>query len=74
MRVRRVHIIRAILPFSKILNFLLGGSIHQSFSARNYEWKENGKPNLAWLLDKLLGEKHCLISYILWRRKTQALR
>ena len=69
MKIRRTQVIRFILPFSKLLNFLLGGSIHQSFSARNHEWKERGKPNLTWIIDKILGEKHCLISYLLWRRK-----
>lgn len=51
---------------SILLNVLLGGEPHQMFSARNYQWKREGRHNAVYLIDGLLGHDHCLECWINW--------
>lgn len=56
------------VALSVLFNVILGGASNQTFSARNYEWKRNGKPNLVWLLDKIFfkDEDHSMHSWSYW--------
>jgi hypothetical protein len=47
------YINRVGIGITVFLNVLLGGHTNQSFSARNYEWKRNGKPNIVFVIDIL---------------------
>jgi len=62
------YIERVGIALSVLLNVTLGGYSNQTFSARNYEWKRQGKPNAVWLIDKLffLDSDHCLRSWTYW--------
>ena len=40
---------RILIAISILTNVVLGGSLNQTLSARNWEWKRKGKPNLVWL-------------------------
>lgn len=53
---------------SVLLNVLLGGPSNQTLSARNYELKRNGKPNIVWLIDFLFfwDKDHCMNSWLYW--------
>lgn len=53
---------------SVLLNVLLGGPSNQTLSARNYELKRNGKPNIVWLIDLLFfwDKDHCMNSWLYW--------
>ena len=56
---------------SVLFNVLLGGYSNQSFSARNYEWKKQGKRNLVPVIDfiakKVFKDKdHCLSAWAYW--------
>ena len=55
---------RIILFVSRVINVLTGGSWYQTFSARNHDWKREGKFNLVRLIDLLLGDGHCMMSWI----------
>ena len=63
------YIIRIGIALSVLLNVLLGGSSNQTFSARNYKWKIQGKYNIVWLIDRIFwfDPHHCMVSYIYWR-------
>lgn len=54
---------------SILLNVILGGSSNQTFSARNYYWKQNGYPHLVWLIDFIIfwDRDHCLHSWIYFK-------
>lgn len=62
------YFIRIGIALSVLLNVILGGYSNQTFSARNYHWKREGKPNLVWVIDKIffLYENHCLHSWSYW--------
>lgn len=62
------YINRLIIAISILINVLTGGKSNQTFSARNYGWKLDGKPNLVWLIDRILffDPDHCLNSWIFW--------
>lgn len=59
---------RVGIALSVLLNVILGGYSNQSFSARNYGWKREGKPNLVWLIDRIFwfDSFHCLKSWSYW--------
>jgi hypothetical protein len=59
---------RVGIAISVLLNVVLGGYSNQTFSARNYAWKREGKPNLVWLIDLIFwfDEDHCLKSWTYW--------
>ena len=62
------YIERVGIALSILLNVLLGGYSNQTFSARNYAWKKEGKPNLVWLIDTIFwfNPYHCLDSWAYW--------
>ena len=65
------YIKRVGIAISVLFNVLLGGSSNQSFSARNYHWKKNGKPNGVIVIDfiasKLFNDhSHCLSAWVYW--------
>ena len=53
---------------SVLFNVILGGPSNQTFSARNYAWKKDGKPNLVWLIDAMFfwEPDHSLLSWLFW--------
>lgn len=57
---------RVGIALSILLNVLAGGQESQTFSARNYEWKRQGKPNIVKIIDMLLGKGHCLECWAAW--------
>lgn len=57
------------IAISILLNVLLGGRSNQTFSARNWAWKQAGKYNLVWLIDFLASwyeYNHCERSWSYW--------
>lgn len=56
------------IAISVLFNVILGGYSNQSFSARNYGWQREGKPNLVWLIDMLFwfDSHHCLNAWSYW--------
>ena len=61
------YLVRILIALSVVLNVILGGRLNQTFSARNWEWKRNGKTNVVRLLDALLGDGHCSRSWAYWK-------
>lgn len=62
---------RVCIALSVLFNVILGGYSNQSFSARNYQWKKDGHPNLVlvidWIFLKLVKEQnHCLTCWSYW--------
>lgn len=51
-----------------LFNVLLGGELNQTFSARSWERKKQGKWNIVWLLDLIFfwDPMHCAHSYVYW--------
>jgi hypothetical protein len=56
------------IALSVLLNVLLGGYSNQTFSARNYAWQLDGKPNIVWLIDIMFwfDPNHCLDAWSYW--------
>lgn len=72
------YVWRVGVSISVLLNVILGGSPDQSFSARNYEWKRQGRFNLVWLIDlvfrsALREDSHCLESWSYWKIRVTKL-
>ena len=61
------YLVRILIAMSVLTNVILGGRLNQTFSARNWEWKRNGKINLVRLLDTLLGDGHCSRAWAYWK-------
>lgn len=59
---------RIFIALSVLLNVILGGYSNQSFSARNYAWKREGKTNIVWLIDTIfwLNPDHCMQAWSHW--------
>lgn len=59
---------RVGVALSVLLNVILGGYSNQTFSARNYAWKRDGKLNLVWFIDKIFwfDKNHSLHSWSYW--------
>jgi hypothetical protein len=62
---------RVGIALTVLLNVILGGRSNQTFSARNWEWKMGGRPNIVWFIDfiflKLFNEEnHCKNSWDYW--------
>lgn len=57
------------ISFSIFLNTILGGKPYQTFSARNWEWKKENKPNVIWLIDALIffERDHCMNCWVRWK-------
>lgn len=62
---------RVLISLSVLTNVLLGGSLNQTLSARNWEWKRQGKPNIVWFIDSILGRDHCMLSWSYWKVRRQ---
>lgn len=65
----RPYWFRVVTAFSVLTNVLLGGSNNQTFSARNWQWKRNNKPNIVWLIDVVLGKGHCVECWVYWKTR-----
>ena len=63
------YIERVGIALSVLLNVLLGGPSNQTFSARNWGWKRQNKPNIVWLIDKIFfyEYQHCMTAWVYWR-------
>ncbi len=63
-----IYFQRIGIAISVLFNVILGGYSNQTFSARNYHWKKQGRYNLVWLIDKLFffDEDHCMHSWSYW--------
>ena len=66
---------RVGIAISILINVILGGPSNQTFSARNYYWKQTGKLSIVWLIDLLIfwDRDHCLNSW-LYYKTTKNLR
>lgn len=72
LRIGLVNYLKKILIATSVLmNVILGGKLNQTFSARNWEWKRNGKPNISWLIDRVLGKDHCSRCWSYWKTRRQ---
>jgi hypothetical protein len=68
------YIKRIGISISVLFNVLLGGESNQTFSARNYGWKKEGKLNLVWLINFIAryvfnDSDHCLNSWVYWHTR-----
>ena len=61
------YLLRVGIALSILLNVILGGYSNQTFSARNWDWKKRGRPNMVWLIDKILGKDHCVYCWVYWK-------
>lgn len=61
------YMFRVRISLSVLFNVILGGHVNQTFSARNYQRKKDGKFNLVRLIDFIFGDKHCVISWVYWK-------
>lgn len=64
-----LYIKRVLIAFSVLVNVILGGTNNQTFSARNWQWKREHKPNLVWLLDLVIGKGHCSECWVYWKTR-----
>ena len=67
MKILAKYCFRVMTALSVLLNVLLGGSNNQTFSARNWQWKKDHRPNLVWIIDKIIGKDHCAESWVYWK-------
>lgn len=60
--------LRIGIQISCLFNVILFGPTNQTFSARNYGWKLEGKFNLVWLIDLImfLDKNHCEKTWLYW--------
>ena len=63
------YVTRVSIALSVLLNVILGGKSNQTFSARNFYWKIQGRYNVVWLIDRIFwfDPHHCLNSWVYWR-------
>lgn len=61
------YVVRVAVALSVLFNVLTGGASNQTFSARNWVWKKQRKPNLVWLIDFLFGRDHCAECWVYWQ-------
>ena len=62
-----LYLFRIFTMLSCVLNTILGGKAYQSFSVRNWEWKRQGRFNMVSIIDYILGDGHCMNSWVTWR-------
>lgn len=67
---------RIFIALSVLFNVILGGYSNQSFSARNYAWKREGKLNIVWLIDSVFwfDPDHCLHAWSYWILRKEIVR
>jgi hypothetical protein len=70
------YIERIGIAVSVLLNVLSGGASNQTLSARNYEWKRQGRLNFVFLIDLIfwLDEAHCCTSWAYWKVRERAIQ
>lgn len=61
------YIHRVGLALSVLFNVITGGASNQTFSARNWHWRKNDRPNIVWLIDGVLGHNHCMECWVYWK-------
>jgi peroxiredoxin len=61
------YVKRVLVVVSIFVNVLLGGSVNQTFSARNWDRKRNGKFNIVVLIDGIFGRNHCCYCWVVWK-------
>ncbi len=64
-----LYIKRVLIAFSVLVNVILGGMNNQTFSARNWQWRRERKPNLVWLIDLVVGKGHCSECWVYWKTR-----
>lgn len=60
---------RVGIAVSVLLNVVSGGASNQTFSARNWQWKKEGRWNIVWLIDLVLGKGHCVQCWVWWKTR-----
>jgi hypothetical protein len=71
MMMTRRYIKRVLTALSVLFNVILGGSNNQTFSARNWQWRRDSKPNIVWLIDIIIGKGHCSECWVYWKTRKQ---
>lgn len=61
------YITRVAIALSVLLNVVTGGASNQTFSARNWDWKRRGLPNIVGFVDLILGKEHCMQCWVYWK-------
>ena len=61
------YLFRIMIASSVLANVLLGGKAYQTLSARNYSLMRDKRFNFVPVIDKVLGENHCLECWINWQ-------
>jgi len=61
------YLSRVMTALSVLINVLLGGQNNQTFSARNYQWQKEKKPNIVYFIDLALGQGHCVECWAYWK-------
>jgi hypothetical protein len=62
------YIKRCGTAFSVFFNVIFFGESNQTFSARNWHWKRNSKPNIVWLINVAFNDSHhCMESWVYWK-------
>ncbi len=63
------YLSRILSVLSVLINVILGGSQNQTFSARNWQWKKDRRPNIVWLIDGIFGKGHCSECWVWWKTR-----
>lgn len=63
------YLYRVCLALSVLLNVVMGGASNQTFSARNWQWKKEGRWNIVWMIDRILGKGHCVECWVWWKTR-----
>jgi hypothetical protein len=58
---------RVLTALSLLLNVLLGGDVSQTFAARNWQRKKDGKINMVSIIDALFGRDYCAKQWAFWK-------
>lgn len=62
------YIKRVGTAFSVLFNVIIGGHSNQTFSARNWGWKREDRPNVVWLINLVFNDAHhCMESWVYWK-------
>ena len=71
----RKYIARVSIAFSILINTLIGGKNNQTFSARNWQRKRDGKFNIVFIIDLVFFDRaHCVESWIKWTIINDAIK
>lgn len=62
------YVLRVGITVSVLLNVVTGGASNQTFSARNYIWKHEGRRNLVDVIDRIFfwEPQHCMQCWVHW--------